>query len=117
MVLGWVFLIRGDDDWIVLAYRMDCIVSAGSYRIVWIISYWLNCIVSVGSYQETLAFMLWLVNGWMGRLGQMEWMRPWWDGVGMDQYYQAPEGGHHHWPQTGAPPLDLEGRQDVGSGG
>ena len=38
MGLGWVFLIRGDAGWIVLAYRLDCIVSAGSYRIGWIIS-------------------------------------------------------------------------------
>ena len=32
MGLGWVFLIRVDDGWIVLAYRLDRIVLAGSYR-------------------------------------------------------------------------------------
>ena len=38
MGLGWVFLIRGDVIWIVLAYRLDLIVSAGSYCIGWIVS-------------------------------------------------------------------------------
>ena len=60
MGLGWVFLIRGDAGWIVLAYRMDRIVSAGSY-------------------QETLALIRWLVTGWMGRMGQMDWMGRWWE--------------------------------------
>ena len=38
MVLGWVFLIRGDAVWIVLTYRLDRTLSAGSYRIGWIVS-------------------------------------------------------------------------------
>ena len=63
MGLGWVILIRGDAGWIVLDYRLDCIVS---HRIVgWIISYRLDWIVS---YQETLAFMRWMVTSWMGRM-------------------------------------------------
>ena len=33
----WVFLIRGDTVWIVLAYWMDRIVSDGSYSIIWIV--------------------------------------------------------------------------------
>ena len=49
-------------------------LSAGSYRIVWIVSYWLDRIVSAGSYQETLAFMKCLVTGWMG---QTNWMERW----------------------------------------
>ena len=63
MGLGWVFLIRGDTGWIVLAYRLDRIVSAGSY-------------------QETMAFMIWLVTGWMR---WMEWMGRWWDGGRIDR--------------------------------
>ena len=63
MGFGWVFLIRGDAGWVVLAYRMDCIASAGSY-------------------QETLDFMRWLVTGWMG---QMDWMGRWWDGDGVNR--------------------------------
>ena len=45
MGLGWVFLIRGDAGWIVLAYWLDRIVSAGSYRIGWIGSYRISWIV------------------------------------------------------------------------
>ena len=62
--------------WIILYHRLDCIVlSAGSYHIVgWIILYRLD--------QETLAFMRWLVTGWMGR---MVWMGHWWDGGGTDK--------------------------------
>ena len=37
MGLGWIFLIRGDTVWIVLAYRLDRIVSDGSYSIIWIV--------------------------------------------------------------------------------
>ena len=46
MGIGWVFLVRGDDGWIVLAYRLDHIVLAyrldhivlaGSYHIGWIV--------------------------------------------------------------------------------
>ena len=55
MGIGWVFLIRGDAVWIVLAY-------------------WLDRIVSAGSYQETLALMRWLVTGWMGQMGWTEKM-------------------------------------------
>ena len=63
--LGWVFLVRGDVGWIVLDYRLDCIVSAGSY-------------------QETLGFMRCLVTGCMGQMGRMDWMVSWWDGGGMN---------------------------------
>ena len=38
MGLGWVFLIRGDAVWIVLAYRLDRIVLDGLYSIGWIVS-------------------------------------------------------------------------------
>ena len=38
MGLGWVLLIRGDDGWIVLAYRLDRIVLDGLYSIGWIVS-------------------------------------------------------------------------------
>ena len=90
---GWVFLIRGDSGWIVLAYWLDRIVSAGSYRISWIVSgntgfdvldgYWLD---GTDGLDRTL----------VGRE---------WDGTML-----AGSG-------TGAPPLDLEGRRAVGSGG
>ena len=46
MSLGWVFLIRGDAGWIVLAYLLDHIVSlAGLHRIGWIRLYCINWIV------------------------------------------------------------------------
>ena len=54
---------------------LDCIgLSDGLYSIDWIVSYRLDRIVSAGSYQETLDFMRWLVTGWMG---QMEWIGRW----------------------------------------
>ena len=58
---------------------MDCIGLFG-----WIVSYWLYYIVSAGLYQGTLAFMRWLVNGWMDWMGHMEWMGHWWYGGEMD---------------------------------
>ena len=64
-------------------FWLDCIdLLSGSYRIGWIVLYQLYRIVSAGLYQETLAFMRWLVTGWMGR---MDWMGHWWDGGGMDR--------------------------------
>ena len=56
----------------------------------WIVSYQLDCIVLDRFYKETLAFIRWLVTGWMGqmgrmgRMGRMDWMECWWDGGGMD---------------------------------
>ena len=41
--------------------------------------------VSAGSYQETQAFMRWMVTGWMGIMGQMEWMGSMWDGGGTNR--------------------------------
>ena len=77
MGLGWVFLIRGESGWILLAYLLDHIVSAGSYRISWIVLYRLDHIMLARSYQETMAFMRWLVTGCMGRIGRMDWMGRW----------------------------------------
>ena len=54
MGLGWVFLIREEADWIVLAYRLDHIISAGSYRI--------GCIVSGNTGFYALAGLL--LAGW-----------------------------------------------------
>ena len=88
MGLERVFLVRGDTvsyciiGWIVRYFLLYHIVlSAGSYRIVWIALYRrLNRMVSAGldrilSYrldQETLDFMRWRVNAWMGRMGRMD---------------------------------------------
>ena len=89
MGFGWLFFIRVDSGLIVLTYRLDRIVSTGLYRIVSarlyrILSYRLDRIVSSGLYQETLAFMRWLINVWMRRMGRMDWMGRWWYGCGMD---------------------------------
>ena len=71
MGLQWVFQVRG---------------QTGSYCIIgWIVTYCqLDWIVSYQMDQETLAFMLWLVTDWMGRMGQMDWMWRWWDRGGTD---------------------------------
>ena len=72
--------------WIIPYNRLDFIVlSAGLYHIVgWIVSYRLDWIVLCRLDQETLAFMRWLVTGWMGRMGQMGRTGHWWDGGGTD---------------------------------
>ena len=81
MSLGWVFLIIGDDGWIVLAYRLDLSVSAGSY-------------------QETLVFMCWLITSLMGQMGRMDWM-----GHLVGQGWDGPTFAG---TRTGAPPLAPE---------
>ena len=105
MVLGWVFLIRGDAVWIVLAYWLDRIVSAGSYHIGWI------CIVSAGLYQETLVFMCWLITSLMGQMGRMDWMGhlvgqgwdgPTFAGARTGAPSLAPERERHHWLLRGS---------------
>ena len=81
---------------------MGCIVlsalSAGSYRIGWIVSLdrigigWIGLdsivpyrIVSYRLDEYTSAFMHWLVTARMGRMGRMDWMGSWWDGGGTDR--------------------------------
>ena len=88
---GRVFLIRGDAGWIVLAYRLDHIVSAGLYRIVWISKHW---IYALAGYS---------LDGMDGLDGALV-------GRGWDGPKLAPAG-------TGAPPLPLEGKRSMVSGG
>ena len=93
MGLGWVFLIRGDAVWIVLAYRLDSIVSDGSYSIIWIL------LGKTGFYA--------LAGYWLDRTNGLDGTLM---GRGWDRLSLAGTG-------TGAPPLALEGLQAVGSGG
>ena len=87
---------------------MDCIgLSTGLYRIGWILSYRLDRIVSSRSYQEKLDFMRWMVcyclDGTDGLVGTL---------VGRGWYGTTLAGAG-----TEVPPLALEGRRAVGSGG
>ena len=82
---------------------MDFIVlSAGSYRIGWIVSYGMDYI---SKHWPLCAG--WFATGWIGR---MDWMGRWWDIGGMEGLTLAGAG-------TGAPPLALEGQRAVESGG
>ena len=95
MGLGWVFMIRGDAVWIVLAYWLDRIVSSsGSYRIGWIGSY---RIISAGS-EHWLLCAGWLLPGWDGWDG---WTGGALVGRGWDGPTLAPA-------RTGAPPWAPE---------
>ena len=76
-------------------------VSSGSYRLD-------RIGIGLGfSGRNWLLCAVWFATGWMGR---MDWMGRWWDGDGMEGPTLAGAG-------TGVPPLALEGRRDVGSGG
>ena len=118
MGLEWVFLIRGDTGsyfiigCIVSYCWLDHIVSlAGSYRIAWIELYRIGCIS-----KHWILCAGWLLarwdrwDGWNGRgvggtgVGQTD--------VSTRQNESATMGA-----VIGAPPLALEGRWDMGSGG
>ena len=91
------------------------------YRIVgWIASYRPDWIVSYRLDQKTLYFMRWLVTGWMGLTGRMEWMGHWWDGggtgVGRTDVSIHRNGSATMGAGTGAPPLAIDRRQDMGRG-
>ena len=115
MGLEWVFLVRGD---------------IRSYHIIgWIVSYcWLHSIVSsyrsysigwIGSYpigrirKHWLLCAGWLLAGWDRWTG--------WGvggtGVGRKDVRNLQNGSATMGARTGAPPLALEGRWDMGSGG
>ena len=111
MGFGWVFLIRGDSGWIVLAYQLDCTISSGSYRISWILSYFLYCI-----RKPWLLCAGWLLTGCYRWVGWNGWgvggTGVGWTGVSRRRNRSTTVGA-----VTGAPPLALEGRRDVVSGG
>ena len=91
--LGWVFMIRGDDCWIVLAYWLDSIISDGLYCIGWIVSrntgfyelagYWLNGTEGTDGLDGTF-----VGQGWGGRTLE---------GAGTGAPPLAPERERHHW--------------------
>ena len=91
--LGWVFLIRGDASWIILAYWLDRILLAGLYCIGWIISgktgfyalsgYWLDGTDGTDGLDGTL-------------VGQ-GWDVPTLVGAGTGASPLAPERQRHHW--------------------
>ena len=84
MGLGWVFLIRGDSGCTVLPYWLDCIISAGLYRIGWIVS------GNTGFHALAGYWMDW-THGLDGTLVGRGW-----DGPTLAR------------PRTGAPPLAPE---------
>ena len=98
-IISYHRLHRLDD---IVLYRLDCIVlSAGLYRIVWIGSYrivWIrkHCLLCAG----------WLLDGWDG-----------WDGWTRMDVSTHRNLSFTMGSRTGAPPLALEGRQAMGSGG
>ena len=110
MGLEWVFLVRGDTGsyriigWIVSYCRLDCIISsAGLYRIVWIRKHWPLC-------------ASWLLYGWDGWDGWTGW------GIGETGVRRTDVSNRQNRSATmdvgtGAPPLALEEKRDMGSGG
>ena len=91
---------------------LDCIgLSAGSYRIGWIVLYRLDCI-----RKHWILRIGWLLPGWDGWGGWTGW-----DvggtGVGLTEFSRRQNGSATIGTGTGASPLALEGRQAVGSGG
>ena len=106
--IGWILMVRGDAGWIVLAYWLDHILLFGSYHIGWIVSYWLDRIK-----KHWLLCAGWLLDGWDGWTG--------WDvggmGVGWTDVSRRGSRSATIVGGTGAPPLALEGRQAVVSGG
>ena len=110
MGLGWVFLIRGEAG----SY---CIVSsARSYRIVgWIVSYRLDLSISYRLdciRKHWLLFAGWLLSGWDRWTGwEVSGMGVVWTNVSRRRVRSAAIGA-----RMGAPPLDRECRQAVGSG-
>ena len=118
MGLEWVFLVRGDTEsyrivgWIVLYCRMDRIISpAGSYHIGWIGSYRTGCIRN-----HWLLCAGWLLAGWGGWEGWTGWGVGG-TGVGRTDVNTRRNGSATMGAGTGAPPLALEGRWAMGSGG
>ena len=118
MGLEWVFLLRGDVSpassagfyhivsW--KCYRMDCILSTGLYRIVWIVSYRLD-----HTRKHWILCDGWLLAGWdrwngwgVGETGVI------WNKVSRRRNRSDTIGSG-----TRTPPLALEGRRAVGSGG
>ena len=68
-----------------LLCRMDSIALAlaGLYRLDWLD--WIGWIgLDRIGWMRTHSFMHWLVTARMGRMGQMNWMRCWWDWGGTD---------------------------------
>ena len=115
MGLEWFFLVRVDTGlyriigWIVLYYRLDHIVSSsGSYCIGWVGSYCIGWI-----RKHWLLCAGWLLAGWDGWTG--------WGvgatGVGQTDVSTRRNGSATMGSITGAPPMALEGRWEVGSGG
>ena len=108
MGLGWVFLVRGDSRshhiiiWIVSYCWLDRIVQlARQYSIGWFGSYCIGWIVSGNTgFYALSGYWLDGTDGMDGALVGRGWERPMLAGAG-----------------TGAPPLGLEGRRAVRSGG
>ena len=89
---------------------MDRIVSAGSYRISWIVSYRLDRI-----RKHWLSCTGWLLAGWDGWDGWTGW------DVGGTRVGRTDVSNRWNWSATMgsgtvAPPLALEGKRAVGSG-
>ena len=118
MGLEWVFLVKGDTGsyciiiWIISYCWMDHIVSsAGSYRISWIGSYRISWI-----RKNWLLCAGWLLSGWDGWDGWTGWGIGG-TGVGRTDVSTRRNGSSAMGSVTGVPPLALEGRRAVGSGG